>query len=254
MILVLAGTADGRQTAQLLAATGCRLMVAVVSDYAARLLPQDAANMEVLSGALDSRGLSTLLDEKKITVIVDATHPYAVQISRLAMELAAASGLKYIRLERKGCPLPPSPLINTARDINAIGGFLSPGQNVFSTLGSKSIPRLVPLVKKAGANLTVRVLPVIASLRVCKEAGIRPGHIVALQGPFPKHLNKSLFKHYQTDLVLTKESGDIGGFNEKIGAALELDIPVLVLTRPVLNYPLLVNSPPEAAAWAVKNY
>jgi precorrin-6A/cobalt-precorrin-6A reductase len=245
MILILAGTAEGRQTAKLLQDLGFRITVSVVSNYAAQLLRQDGVNMEIARGALDKSEFYKQLGEKEISVIIDATHPYATQISLLTMEAANKFGLKYIRLERESCQIPQSPLISKIEDIIEIEKFLSKGQNVFSTLGSKSLPVLMPVIKKTGANLIARVLPTAESIEVCKNAGISPENIVALKGPFPKYLNKSLFKYYQADLILTKESGDTGGFKEKIEAALELAIPVLVLTRPKLNYPLVVNSPQE---------
>ena len=55
--------------------------------------------------------------------------------------------------------------------------------------------------------------------------------------------------YYGAQLVLTKESGDIGGFKEKIEAALELEIPVIVLARPQINYPVMVHSSEEVVEY-----
>ncbi|HZK18142.1 MAG TPA: precorrin-6A reductase [Clostridia bacterium] len=243
MILVLAGTAEGRQTARLLRESGLRVTVSVVTGYGAELHHMDETGAGIIQGTFDGGSLARLLREKRVSAVVDATHPYAAEISRLAIEAAAVCDAEYIRLERESCRLPPSTLVKWFTDIAEIESFLRKGLNVFSTMGSKNLSLLSPIVDGMGANLTVRVLPVVKSLEACKSVGINPANIVAAKGPFPKYLNKALFKYYRADLVLTKESGSTGGFREKVEAALELDIPVLVQTRPKINYPRLVNTP-----------
>ena len=57
-------------------------------------------------------------------------------------------------------------------------------------------------------------------------------NIIAVQGPFSEELNKAVIRDYGTDVMITKDSGAAGGFPEKIRAAAECRIPVIVIMRP----------------------
>ena len=81
-------------------------------------------------------------------------------------------------------------------------------------------------------QLIVRVLPNIISIKQCNELGISGEKIVAMQGTFSKEFNKSLLKEYNTKVIITKESGETGGVSEKIEAAQELGIDIVLVTRP----------------------
>ncbi len=69
------------------------------------------------------------------------------------------------------------------------------------------------------------------------DIGLSPRNILAIQGPFSKEMNKVMIKDYNIQFLVTKASGRAGGFKEKIDAALESDIKVLVLRRPDIIYP-----------------
>ena len=56
-----------------------------------------------------------------------------------------------------------------------------------------------------------------------------------MQGTFSKEFNISLMKEYSVSAIITKESGESGGAEEKINAALELNIPVILVTRPIVK-------------------
>ena len=78
--------------------------------------------------------------------------------------------------------------------------------------------------------------------RLFKERlGLSPKQIVAMQGPFSQALNREMFRQYRADVIVTKNSGAIGGTDTKIAAAVELGLPVVVIDRPVLAYDRLVH-------------
>lgn len=242
MIFVLAGTSEAKETIKLLRDKGFKVSASVVSSYGYELLANNGID-HLKQESFNREELLKCLKEMDTVFLVDATHPFAKQISTLAMEVAAELNIKYLRLERQSCVLPDNPLIEKVTTLEEMEKYLLKDQNVFSTLGSNNLSQIVSLVKRVGANLTVRVLPVSKSIKACEDLGLKPENIIALKGPFSKELNKALFKEYEAQLILTKESGDIGGLSEKIAAALELKIPAVVLCRPALDYPILVNSP-----------
>ena len=62
-----------------------------------------------------------------------------------------------------------------------------------------------------------------------------------MKGPFSQSINEEFYKHYNIDIVVTKESGVNGGFLEKVNACETLDIPVIIITREKIDYPVVVN-------------
>ena len=244
MILVLAGTVDGRKMSGLIRKRGWPVITSVVSEYGAQLLYADGLE-HVKTGALTMEQLLQVLKDHKIDILIDATHPYAQSISATAMEAAAALSVEYIRLERGGGWIPSDNLVHNVGCLEEIKEYLSPDQKVFSTLGSKNLATLAFLVREAGAELIVRVLPRSEVIKQCEMLGLSPEQIIAIKGPFSREMNRCLFSDYQADLLLTKDSGSEGGFEAKLTAALELNIPVLIWSRPSVEYPLVFNSPEE---------
>jgi len=57
-----------------------------------------------------------------------------------------------------------------------------------------------------------------------------------MQGPFSKELNKALYDHYGVNVMVTKESGKEGAVDEKVEAALEKGIEVIMIRRPKVDY------------------
>jgi precorrin-6A/cobalt-precorrin-6A reductase len=72
--------------------------------------------------------------------------------------------------------------------------------------------------------------------------GIKSPNILALQGPFSHELNKAIFNQYRIDVVVTKDSGKIGGVPEKIQAAMETGIDTVVIQREEIEYPVICST------------
>ncbi|CFY06933.1 Cobalamin (vitamin B12) biosynthesis CobK/CbiJ, precorrin-6x reductase [Syntrophomonas zehnderi OL-4] len=243
MILVLAGTTEGREVTGLLQREGMAVSTAVLSPYGAELLPHKDGNG--LVGPLDRERLKGWINIKDIQAVVDATHPFALQISQLAMRVTAEMSIPYIRLERPQLELPRHPLVKTVDRLEQMEAYFQAGQSVFSTLGTNHLEQLLKMAVRQKARLIARVLPLADVVGRCAEAGLSPDQIIALKGPFSQELNQHLFLHSGADLILSKDSGQVGGLDSKIQAALALEIPIVVWLRPTLDYPLLVNSASE---------
>lgn len=251
MILVLAGTLEGRQTASLLQNSGFAVTASAVTDYGADLLRKQGVQ-QVLSGALDEPSLENYL-RQGFELLVDATHPFAAQASQTAMNAAKNVGIAYLRLERIAGELPKHPLVYGERDLgHSIERTLSLGKLIFSTLGSRNLPVLQEAASAKGARVIARVLPDAAVVAECLKLGLSPAQIIALQGPCSQELNVAMYRQYGADVVLTKDSGDTGGLQEKVAAALEVGIPIVVWQRPQLSYPQVVHTPEAAVDYCLK--
>lgn len=242
MILLLAGTKDGRDLAQYLESKGFEVLATAVSAYGGNLL-QSSGVEEVLAKGLSATELKKIILEKKIRAVVDATHPFAQEISRQAIEISGELALPYLRYERLEVLLPDSPLIHRVNSVEeGAKKAFSLGEKVFLTTGSKTLDIFLKEQKNGQARIIVRVLPDPKVLEKCFSLGLTPKDIVAIQGPFSKELNSAFYRQYQIDVLVTKESGLIGGVDSKIDAALDLDIPVVVIQRPKVDYPAVAQS------------
>ena len=100
-IWLIGGTSESRTIAQRLTQQGLPWLVTVVSPTAARLYAGLPGPIQ--SGALSPADIQSLIQQHSIRAIVDASHPFATEISKQAM----ATRLPYLRFERQVTPLEP---------------------------------------------------------------------------------------------------------------------------------------------------
>lgn len=235
MILVLAGTLDGRELAVRLAETGQLVMVSVISEYGRSLA--EVPGIRVHTGTLTVEGMQALIAKQHIKVIVDASHPYAVNGSLNAMKACELAGINYIRYERAEVGMPEYKQIHMAADAAQAAKLAAGlGKVIFLTTGSRTLRVFKDEPLLNACRLIARVLPQPDIVQECVELGFNPGDIVAIQGPFSQQLNVALFKEYGAEVIITKNSGAIGGADTKIAAAIELNLPIVVIGRPTISY------------------
>lgn len=236
MILLLAGTSDARELAITLQKKGYSLLATVVTDSAANSLQE--AGIKVHMGRLDSQQLAKLATQCQAQAIVDASHPFAEEASRNAMDAARFLEIPYLRYERPREDGYSHPLITKVKDYEEAAKFASHHQGVVMlTTGSKTLEVFTKkLLGKHGLTLVARMLPRLDNMEKCQKLGVEQKNIIAMQGPFSKELNVAMYRQYGATLVVSKESGKQGSVDEKIEAAIELEIPILLIERPSIQY------------------
>jgi len=117
------------------------------------------------------------------------------------------------------------------------------GNNIFIGTGSKNLEVYVNRLKDK--NLIARVLPTSEVIISCEKLGLNADNIIAMKGPFSKKINEETYKHYNIDVLITKESGIAGGFLEKIDACETLSIPAVIIRRSKVYYPNVINNVDE---------
>jgi len=230
-VFLLAGTEDGRELALAMQKRGYQVLVSTLTEYGAEIAMRQG--LEARFGALDEVSFRKTLREKEIEVIIDATHPYALNIRSLAQRIAEEMGLPYFRWERPALEYPGHPLIHSAGSLDEAARLASQlGTRIFLSTGSKSLPEWLSVPEFNQKEIFVRVLPTSQILKQCEKLGLKPYQVIAMQGPFSQSFNKALWEQLQIDVVITKESGRIGGLDEKVQACLQLNIPIIILERP----------------------
>ncbi|MFN5515319.1 MAG: precorrin-6A reductase, partial [Cyanobacteriota bacterium] len=144
--------------------------------------------------------LRTWLIQEQITQIIDASHPFASQISALTQDLAQALNLAYVRYQRRECPLEAGVMeIASLEDLFSHG--LLQGRRVFLTLGAKSLPFFRDYQDQAA--LFARILPTAASLELAQRGGFPPERLIALRPPVSEALELALWQQWRIETVVT---------------------------------------------------
>ncbi len=253
MIFVAAGTQDGRELAGFLLGNGYEVTASVVTRYGGELLEEyKNRGMIVNQEPLDEAALEGYIRQHEIGLFVDASHPYAANVSENAMLACRQQGIPYVRYERAESSITyqKAYLVKDYAEAATMAAKL--GKNIFVTTGSRNLKALAEAPQLRNCTLTVRVLPEPEVLRECMVVGFQPKHIIAMQGPFSKELNIELYKKYKAEVILTKNSGQIGGTDTKFAAAMELGLPVVLINRPPIQYDHLAHSFNEVLAFVRK--
>ena len=227
-VLLFGGTTEGRIIAGLLSEHEIPSVVCVATEYGASLLER-GARQKIFTGRLDENAMQLLFQKERPRIVIDATHPYAGNVTDNIRAACEKEAVRYVRVlrecaDQKDCLVFP--------DIHKLVSWLNdtPGV-IFSTLGSKEATALTD-VRNFQERLRLRILPSVEGLSLCLSAGFPCNHIIAMQGPFSKELNKAMFRAFNATILITKESGKTGGFPEKLDAARECAMTTAVLRRP----------------------
>ena len=239
MIWIISGTQDGREIGAKLAdreqgrPEGERedILMTVVSQYGKVLAQHKGLDIEV--GRFTKEDMIRVIKEKEITLILDASHPYAAIVSETAYEACKETGIDYVRYERAEIPLPPYDKLYHAKDefeAADLAGKL--GNSVLLTTGSKTLSTFVHAKALEGKNIWARVLPTSGVIKMCEDMGMKAKNILAIQGPFSYEMNLAMIHDYRADVMVTKNSGLIGGSDTKLKAAMDAGISVIVIDKP----------------------
>lgn len=233
-VLVFGGTSEGRKLAEIFNANNRKCTICVATDYGEKLLPK-SENVNVICGRMDCNEICMLLGEdNKYSYVIDATHPYASVISENARNACIKTNTAYLRLLRSktdsniyndGIKIFPDAL-QAAKYLDKTTG------RILLTTGSKELPVFCGEIRDK-SRITARVLPSAKAIEACNNAGLEGRQIIAMHGPFSKEINTAIIKQTGAAFIVTKESGNAGGFQEKIDAARETGIEVILIKRPV---------------------
>ena len=240
MILVLGGTSDSLEICDRINKyKNLPYILSVTTSYGEDLARKYAKN--VITGKLAKEDMINFIEQNNINKIIDATHPYAIEVSKNAIQCATELKIDYIRYERKSLidsiNYENKYIVNSIEDACKIAR--EKGRNIFIGTGSKNLPQIVDFIPDR--NLIVRVLPTSDVILSCENLGLNADNIIAMKGPFNQSINEEFYKHYDIDIVITKESGTAGGFLEKVNACEALKIPLVIIAREKINYPIVVN-------------
>jgi precorrin-6A/cobalt-precorrin-6A reductase len=246
-VLILGGTGEALALAQRLAGMP---EISVISSLAGRTRDPTLPPGEVRIGGFGGiEGLLAYLKENAISLLINATHPFAAEISGNALAAHKQSGVPLLRLLRPAWRKQPDDTWIKAPHINgaaAICRWL--GRRVLLSVGAQEVAAFADLPR---AHFFVRMVdPPNAPLPLLSS------EVIVAKGPFALADERRLMLDKEIDLVVTKNSGGDATFG-KIAAARELAIPVVMIDRPeIALHPGSESADSVAAAfdWASAHF
>jgi precorrin-6A/cobalt-precorrin-6A reductase len=235
-VLVLGGTGEARRLAAALVAAGVDVLSSLAGRVAEPVLPEGPVRVGGFGGA---DGLAAWLGEHRPRAVVDATHPFAAQITASAATAAAAHGTALLRLQRPGWVPQPGDTWRFVDSLTEAAQAVAGYRSVFLTTGRQGV--------RAFAELPGRVL--VRSVDPPDEPLPAGATLLLDRGPFSLADELTLLREHAVDVVVTKDSG--GHMTEaKLIAARELGLPVVLVRRPALPAGVpVVATVEDALAW-----
>lgn len=226
MILILGGTTEGRNAVSVCDEAGKCYFYSTKSDS------QDIESPYVvrISGGMNESQMKCFCEEKKIRLIINAAHPFAENLHQTVAEVSESLNLPVIRYER----------VYPERDKDLLwfdsysDAMIYLEENRINHLlvltGVNTISKLKPYWETH--DCWFRILDRKDSIEIAKQQQFPLSQLLFYNS---KGDESALFSQLHPEAILTKESGESGGFSEKILAAKRLGIPVLVVKKPPVS-------------------
>ena len=221
MILVFGGTTEGRKAVEVLEEAGNAYY------YSTKTGEQDVTLQHGVrvDGAMDAEAMQAFCREHDIRLIVNAAHPFASQLHQTIACVADTLTIPVVRYERMYPPRDPS--LTWIDDYRQIPTDI---HSLLATTGVQSISKLKWL-EAQGVKVIYRILNRESSIQSAHQQGVADEQLCF----YPQMV--------EADAMLMKESGESGGFSEKIREAKEMGMRIIVLKRPELSFKHVVDGP-----------
>lgn len=239
-VIVFAGTTEGRKLAEFLEKQRVPAYICVATEYGEQLLPEGDF-LEVSHKRLNREEMAALIREKKNPLVIDATHPYAAEVTENIRSACAETGASYLRVLRENtiCDSETQQSgrsdIVYAENVEAAVAYLEETQgNILVTTGSKEAAKYTRLTDYQN-RVYLRVLSLAGVAAQCEELGFSGKNLICMQGPFSADLNAAMLQQWNCRYLVTKLSGAVGGFPEKAEAAARCGCTMVVIGRPSIE-------------------
>ncbi len=239
-LLILGGTTEATALCNLLAEQGFHGTV----SFAGRVeRPKRQPLPQRIGGFGGSTGLADYLRAQKITHLIDATHPFAAQMSRNAVDAAALVDVPLVALTRPGWTRRADDKWIEVPDIPAaVAALDQPARRVMLAVGRMHLNDFAPNPQH---HYLLRLVDPPQF-----EVPFPDHHVLVSRGPFTEASDRTLMEAHRIDIVVSKNSGGVGA-KAKIDAARALGLPVIMIARPDIPARSEVGTAQEVVDWIV---
>lgn len=237
MIALILGTTEGKNIVHELNKFTEDILISTATEYGGELLNNYVYKF-LNTKALDFNGLKKMLIEHNVSVLVDASHPYATEITKNCIEICSKLKIDYLRYERPAVSSKyrDNEKVIFVKNYEALTDKIKTMEQlnkndvtILNTTGSRNIEKFVKA--QLSSRIVHRVLPSLKVMEQCLNLKIKVEDIIAIKGPIGLELNKGFIKQYDAKAIILKDSGLKGGTEEKIQAGIEECIYVFVIER-----------------------
>ena len=230
-ILIFSGTTEGRELAEWLGSEGIMVHVRVATEYGAVVM-EPSANIDVRVGSCGGAdGIADVIRDLDISIVVDATHPYALNITKHIVEACGRTGAEYIRLKRPDSEEDTEGVVRFDSLEEAVEYLKGTEGRILASTGSNELA-LYTRIPDYTERVVARVLSTAESVQKCAALGFEGRNLICAQGPFSEEMNTAMLRQVGASFMVTKDSGDAGGFSEKVRAARKAGATLVVINRP----------------------
>ena len=228
--IVFAGTTEGYALCEFLAENEVSVYACAATEYGGSFLKENEF-LHVSAGRLKTEDMEELFRKETPEIVLDATHPYAAEVTKNIRAACENTGVRYQRVLR-----PEGEKSETAVYVESTekaAEFLCGTEgNIFLTTGSKELAKftVIPDYKE---RLFARVLSIPSVISACAELGVEGKHLIGMQGPFSTEINEAMLRQYQCSYLVTKDTGLAGGFPEKMEACRRAGVIPVIIGRPL---------------------
>lgn len=239
MILLLAGTKEAREIAETCGAQGIEITASLAG--ATRAPVPLAVNTRV-GGFGGDEGFRAWLRVHRPTAVLDATHPFAAQISARSYKVCLAETIPYLQLDRPQWRPKPGDIWYDVSCEQAVASVVAPGSTLFIATGRQTLHRFAAL---DGCRLICRQIDPPG-----QPFPFANGEYLISRPPFSVAEERALFEQLGIDWLVVKNAGGEASAS-KLVAARELGIPVAMIARPLATGAPICSTVSEALAWIV---
>ena len=239
-VLIFGGTTEGRDIAWRLTGAGIPCVVCVATEYGRYAMgnKQQDNSPQIHVGRMNEDEMRQFILGGKYGIVVDATHPHAKEVSDNIIKALKDTDIGLVRLTRNvGGSFDEAEKYDRIRYFDSFKSCAEAMEsvkgNILLTTGVKELKEIAS--REVVKRVYARILPSTQSIESAAQAGIEPSHVIAIQGPFSKRMNEAMIEEYNIKLIVTKASGDAGGYREKLLSARDTGTDVFVIRPPQKN-------------------
>lgn len=232
-VLVFGGTTESLALLEFLRGTKMEVLLSVATEYGREGIREDEKT-KVVCGRMGGEEILAFIEENAASLVIDATHPFATEVTGHIRRACGELSVEYIRClrkEAKGQAEDGAHMVYAASIQEAAEYLKAVEGNILITTGSKDLGEYCR-IPDYRARCYARVLSVPESVMKSAECGFAGRHLMAMQGPFSKEMNIAAIHYAEAAFFVTKESGVAGGMKEKIQACAETGTTLVVVRRP----------------------
>lgn len=227
-ILVFGGTTEGKKAAAALDRQKTRYFYSTKTktDF------EPSEFCEYMHGNLNDKSLPQFVKKNRINLIINAAHPFARHLHATLAEVSRKTEISVIRFERKYPQRIRHRLVRYCENYaDAVEKLKNRKGARLILSGVQTLGELKPLWKN-GSACYARILPRETSVVLAEKAGFPKNRLIMQMPNHDIKKEKMLFEKLKIKSIVTKESGDSGGQNAKIKAAIETGAEIAVIKRP----------------------